>query len=233
MTRQRAQGGRYLVSAFTLIEVVVVLLIVGILAAMVLPAIHSAREVARKTQCVANLRQLGVALSSYESSFGTLPGGGNGAGYSLHTMLLPFVEERPIYHALNFEILSNELSPMSPNLTMANYSVALFMCPSQSRPTSSGLPGTNYAGCFGTGLREGNAPGAFVVSETHGVRDLIDGASHTVGDVRVDRGTSDCGCKRRARIDLRCLVHGRWPGQLHLVLTRVPKRESRFGDCGR
>src|SRR6185369_5731054 len=91
---------------FTLVELLVVIAIIGVLVALLLPAVQSAREAARRMQCINNLKQIGLALHNYESGVGSLPPGQLlGAGnYDLaaHVFLLQFLEGGTIYNATNF-----------------------------------------------------------------------------------------------------------------------------------
>ncbi len=106
MSKKHSQSG------FTLVELLVVIAIIGVLVALLLPAIQAARESARKTSCRNNLRQLGVGMHNYETSFQRLPGGysyakgtqGNALGFSWTTMLLPFIEESSKYERINFKL---------------------------------------------------------------------------------------------------------------------------------
>jgi prepilin-type N-terminal cleavage/methylation domain-containing protein len=111
--RPRSRGG------FTLIELLVVIAIIAVLIALLLPAVQSAREAARRSQCVNNLKQIGLALHNYHSTFDTFPMGvsasnntwnsSNGCsaqvtwnGWSVHALMLPYLEAVPIYNAINF-----------------------------------------------------------------------------------------------------------------------------------
>jgi prepilin-type N-terminal cleavage/methylation domain-containing protein/prepilin-type processing-associated H-X9-DG protein len=97
--------------AFSLVEMLVVIAIVGILAAMLLPAIQSAREAARRSACKNNLRQIALGMHNFESAFGTLPPGyehaegpqGNRRGYSWAARLLPFMEQSALYDRIDFK----------------------------------------------------------------------------------------------------------------------------------
>ena len=99
--------------AFTLVELLVVVGIIGVLIALLLPAVQSSREIARKIQCTNNLHQLGVALENYASSHRVYPPGvvdfqgpvsGAPIGYrfSWAALILPFMEQKNVYNHLNF-----------------------------------------------------------------------------------------------------------------------------------
>src|ERR1700712_2986656 len=102
---------------FTLIELLVVIAIIGVLIALLLPAVQAAREAARRVQCANNLKQIGLALHNYHSLYDTFPMGA-GAGYmdagvpddwcswSPQAFLLPYLEQGPVYNAINFSFSS-------------------------------------------------------------------------------------------------------------------------------
>ncbi len=100
---------------FTLIELLVVIAIIAILIALLLPAVQQAREAARRSQCKNNLKQLGVALHNYMSTFAMFPpggvhshvprngGSGNSFGPSFYGLILPFIDQAPMYEAMVWE----------------------------------------------------------------------------------------------------------------------------------
>ena len=110
-SRTRSRG-------FTLIELLVVISIIAVLIALLLPAVQSAREAARRAQCVNNLKQIGVALFNYESSIGVFPPGyidsqnnsiftpdlDMGPGWGWAALSLPFLEQQPLYNSINFSL---------------------------------------------------------------------------------------------------------------------------------
>src|SRR5207245_2942496 len=75
-------------NAFTIIELLAVIAVIGVLTALLLPAVQAAREAARRAQCNNNLRQFGIALHTYVASYNVLPSGQTGGGKSLHVTLL-------------------------------------------------------------------------------------------------------------------------------------------------
>src|SRR5438093_5986630 len=104
-TRRRMQDAAR--HAFTLIELLVVITIIGALIALLLPAVQAAREAARRTQFVNNLKQIGLAIANYESSNGCLPPHGmnqpaaNMNDFSMKVRILPYMEQQVIFNAFN------------------------------------------------------------------------------------------------------------------------------------
>jgi prepilin-type N-terminal cleavage/methylation domain-containing protein/prepilin-type processing-associated H-X9-DG protein len=131
---------------FTLIEILVVIAIIGSLVALLLPAVQSAREAARRGQCASNLRQVGLAMHNYHTSLGVFPPGRlrstvdhNGRCYSAYAYLLPHLDQAPIYNATNFGLNpdntpnasvagENGLQPENTTCLFTNLNVLL--CPS-------------------------------------------------------------------------------------------------------
>ncbi|QDV38503.1 DUF1559 domain-containing protein [Tautonia plasticadhaerens] len=136
---------------FTLIELLVVIAIIGVLIALLLPAVQSAREAARRAQCTNNLKQLGLALANYESSTQSFPlGGNNGPGgpttndnrywgaWSPHAMLLPFMEQTQVYNAINFNYLGrSDGNGERGNYTGVSTRINTLLCPSSSPPRTT------------------------------------------------------------------------------------------------
>ena len=128
---------------FTLIELLVVIAIIAVLIALLLPAVQAAREAARRSQCVNNLKQLGLAAQNYVSSNNVFPpqtswptaaanvtGNTLGLqwGFNWYYAVFPFLEETPIYNAVNFNLTPFDYS----QLTAASSKVAALLCPDES-----------------------------------------------------------------------------------------------------
>lgn len=129
--------------AFTLIELIVVVTVIGVLVGLVLPAVQMAREAARRGQCVANLKQLGLALQSYESLHRMFPSSllQRRGGYSTNCMselafLLPQLEQQALFDSINMDFADIEApdTPSLENHTARNTRLALFLCPSDGEP---------------------------------------------------------------------------------------------------
>ncbi len=148
--------------AFTLIELLTTIAIIGFLVALVLPAVQMARESARHSQCSTNLRQIGLALNNYVSSFGSLPNASNGLAYSPHSMLLPYLDDPVLFNAINFSVIAFDVSPTSANHTAMRIRPAGFLCPSDSSSTTEGVGWSSYPANRGVNYRIGSSDnGAF------------------------------------------------------------------------
>src|SRR5262245_60995258 len=146
--RRNSVGG--LRSGFTLVELLVVIAIIGVLIALLLPAVQSAREAARRSQCANNLKQIGLGLHNYVDTWGRLPsalmGGLTSAtdddGWSWATAILPFVEQKPLYDQLNPQgqllLLPNYFSANGGRtIPGGNTQLKVYKCPSSFLPKIS------------------------------------------------------------------------------------------------
>jgi prepilin-type N-terminal cleavage/methylation domain-containing protein/prepilin-type processing-associated H-X9-DG protein len=134
---------------FTLIELLVVIAIIAVLIALLLPAVQAAREAARRSQCVNNLKQIGLGLHNYESTVQCLPPSHFELlwnDWSAHMMMLPYMEQSPIYNATNFAYTGRAASTgtngstLSPeNSTVIQTTISYLLCPSDmDRLTTKG-----------------------------------------------------------------------------------------------
>ena len=197
-TRTRPRG-------FTLIELLVVVAIIGVLVGLLLPAVQSAREAARRLQCANNLKQVGIALHAYHAAAGSFPVGFLYPStpappwtsplqyrWSALAQMLPHLEQAQLAHALNFDLpLASRPATASPlwpaypaNTTAMATKVALFLCPSDgAAPPMPDSGPTNYAFCTGDGLPGGDATdanGPFILGPSISIAAITDGTASTV-----------------------------------------------------
>jgi len=161
-----------------LIELLVVIAIIAVLIALLLPAVQAAREAARRSQCVNNLKQLGLAVHNYVSTNAVLPlqtmfptaqVESWGWSYGWGLALLPHMEQQPAFNAFNFSVgifgNGSGFTFQHGNDTVCNMKIAGFLCPSDSvkKPPADPYGGTNYVGNYGGPGQMGNtgANGAF------------------------------------------------------------------------
>ncbi len=186
-------------SAFSLIELIVLMAILGLLAALVLTAVQSARESARRTACQSNLHQLGVAIEAFEGVNGHLPAGASVRNFSLHVQLLPYVEQT----GMHAQILGNA-DEDGHSSRFRTTLVPVFVCPSDggallysaadvdgAESAASWAP-TSYSGNYGSGFQKHGYNGAFAYAAIES-GSFSDGRANTaaMSEVLVGDGTED------------------------------------------
>jgi prepilin-type N-terminal cleavage/methylation domain-containing protein/prepilin-type processing-associated H-X9-DG protein len=198
---------------FSLIELLVVISVIAILVGLLLPAVQSAREAARRIQCTNNLKQIALATHGYVDSWTTLPRGGflqqafagsglydpTGAPYvsgGVFLLLLPYVEQRPLYNGMNFDV--NVFTAI--NATISATGLSTLWCPSDSGMSNRRMvpdgsfydPGpfpvnyTSYAGNYGIWSQgwlpqyNGQLNGLFLREAVVSLASVTDGSSNTL-----------------------------------------------------
>lgn len=185
-------------SAFTLVELLVVIAIIGILVALLLPAVQAAREAARRMSCSNNLKQIGLALHNYHDTNRSLPAAYNGLGYppsptthyrwSALAAISPYLEQTNLYNSLDFRVPlfapAPSFAPFPQNLAAVRTAIPGYLCPSDSiRVVTTGFGPSNYMACAGNGANSGdlyNAAGAFYANSWLNLAAITDGTTNTV-----------------------------------------------------
>jgi len=192
---------------FTLVELLVVIAIIGILIALLLPAVQAAREAARRMRCGNNLKQIGLALHNYHDTYRTFPSGSmynQGASYAwgMMALILPFLEQGNVYDTIDFKATDCSTSILQLQAAgqpdPSSNPISVLICPSdpngfqqhQSGPPISSDCGLLYPGDYlgVAGDDEGTA-GCGEISQGNGVfyslsstkfSDVVDGTSGTL-----------------------------------------------------
>jgi prepilin-type N-terminal cleavage/methylation domain-containing protein/prepilin-type processing-associated H-X9-DG protein len=192
----------------TLVELVVVIGILGVLIALLLPAVQAAREAARRSHCTINLKQIALATANYADVWGALPAGVqftfNYSTSSQHVAILPFLEQAPLFNAVNFDWVIWSAA----NTTAMGVKLEVFLCPSDAMASVTDIyrgdlffdPGhyffyygpfevayTSYAGNAGTWFQHSSdlsrlaqCNGLFYRGSATRLADITDGMSNTV-----------------------------------------------------
>jgi prepilin-type N-terminal cleavage/methylation domain-containing protein/prepilin-type processing-associated H-X9-DG protein len=187
--------------AFTLVELLVVIAIIGVLVALLLPAVQMAREAARRMACQNNLHQQGLALHNHENTHGRFPSGGEGTDFNLSppgtafdmhstfTRLLPYLEQGSAYSQFDLNYAYND-SRAPQNQLAAKTRVKAYECPSNAmaKPDPNGYGRGDYMPTVytdiepNTGLRDkinSRRNGALALGGTRGA-EISDGLSNTI-----------------------------------------------------
>jgi prepilin-type processing-associated H-X9-DG protein/prepilin-type N-terminal cleavage/methylation domain-containing protein len=193
---------------FTLIDVLVVIAVIAVLIALLLPAVQSAREAARRTQCINNLKLMGLAVHNYHNALLAIPPGyiagerftdaetDTSPGWGWAAMLLPQLEQSPLYDSINFSLPVERPA----NVTGTRTILSVYLCPSDQPSggpfvVSDGIGDaiatvapSSYAACTGNdaadvalGLNnDGSGNGLFARNSLIRISSITDGTSQTV-----------------------------------------------------
>ncbi|MFN0050697.1 MAG: DUF1559 domain-containing protein [Planctomycetales bacterium] len=219
---------------FTLTELLVAISIIGLLLALILPAVQAARESARRAQCQARLKDFGNALHGYESTFRIFPAAQRATTtqpvlfsihfYSPHVYLLPHFDQMAV--ASKIDVQSQQTYFWDPEglPDIAKTPIVAFQCPSDPAPA-----GNSYRFCLGTGpgtihsVLTPGGDGPFEALMPHSAADIRDGLSHTiaVSEKRKARGN-------RSRFEQEAY----WHSGIANVSLPIPEVDEMVSLCG-
>ena len=196
---------------FTLVELLVVIAIIGILVALLLPAVQAAREAARRMQCGNNMKQIGLAMHNYHDVYKNFPAGSWGCCWGTWMIAIqPFMEQRQLFEQYSFHRKWGNPAPddqrysSAVNLPVTRTRLQAHTCPSDMKNAPiSNITSHNYAANFGNtgyaapatlnGVRYDQAPFAYIggtadLGKIVGLASILDGTSNTMMVAEVLQG---------------------------------------------
>lgn len=197
--------------AFTLVELLVVIAIIGILIALLLPAVQAAREAARRSQCNNNIKQLGIATHQYHDVWQKFPYGRGGwdednrcGDYTGFITILPYIEQQPLWQTITSQSNNLALYPWTNTFAPWYVQLNIFLCPSSPYPPNTNYPAKNfptamgqrcYHLCAGTSIEcytaQTNGIYSHAISATSGTGGVCTGTSYQKGMRDILDGTSN------------------------------------------
>lgn len=257
-----SKNNRPMNGGFTLVELLVVIAIIGILVSLLLPAVQSAREAARRAQCTNNLKQFVLAMHNYESTKGKLPKGIDGddsigLNSTAQVLILPFIEEDVLQDGWSFD------NKADANIAVTSVKISSFSCPSDdaaerlvaTTDASKIFSRSNYVTCFGSNTMladqageriwmnhdgskvDWTTDGTFGVdSETTFAR-MTDGSSKVIVASEVlsgrdDDGTNAGNCTSQFCVDVRGVWSLFLPGAAWYTHLNTPNGAADAGPVG-